>query len=45
MCPPGNRLNQEIFALVKGKNKKNLNILDNLLLKGVNFEVFAQFIA
>ena len=41
MCSPGNRLNQEHFALVIGKNKKNLDILP---LKRVKFEIFAPVI-
>ena len=39
--PPGNRQNQENFALVIGKNKKNLDILP---LKRVKFEIFARVI-
>ena len=41
MCPPGSRLNQENFALVIGKNKKNFEILP---LEKVKFEVFARVI-
>ena len=40
--PPGNRENQENFALVIGKNKKKLDILP---LKRVNFEIFVRVIA
>ena len=41
MCPPGNRYNQENFALVIGKNKKNFKILP---LKRVKFEIYAWVI-
>ena len=42
MCPPGNRQNQESFAMVIGRNKKNLDIFP---LKRVKFEIFARVIA
>ena len=42
MSPPGNRKNQENFALVIGKNKKKLDIWP---LKRVTFEIFSRVIA
>ena len=41
MCPPGNGQNQENFALVIGKNKKNFSIF---VLERVKFEIFARVI-
>ena len=37
MCPPGNRQNYENFALVIGKNKKNLDLLPS---KRAKFDFF-----
>ena len=42
--PPGNRENQEHFALVICKNKKNLKNLKNFPLKRTKFEFFAWVI-
>ena len=39
--PPGKRENQKNFALVIGKNKKNLEIFP---LKRAKFEIFARVI-
>ena len=42
MFSPGNRQNQENFAMVTIKNENNLDILP---LKRVKFEIFARVIA